>query len=57
MVSSDTEIKHSQYIISQLIESIIQHIKIPLQISKLEGDAVFLYVNKNDDQYTWEAVR
>jgi len=57
MVSSDIEVKHSQYIISQLIESIIQQIKIPLQISKLEGDAVFLYANKNNDQYTCEEVR
>ncbi len=57
MVSSGIEVKHSQYIISQLIESIIQNIEIPLQIAKLEGDAVFLYANKNNDQYTYEAVR
>ena len=57
MVSSDLEVEHSQYIISQLIESIIQHIKIPLQISKLEGDAVFLYATKNNNRYTIEEIR
>jgi hypothetical protein len=36
MVSSDIEVEHSQYIISQLIESIIQQIKIPLQIRNLK---------------------
>jgi len=54
MVFSNIEVEHSQYIISQLIESIIQHIKIPLQISKLKGDAVFLYATKNDEQYNYE---
>ncbi len=57
MVSKDIEIKHSQYIISQLIESIIQQIKIPLQTSKLEGDAVFLYATTNNGQYTYEEIR
>lgn len=57
MVSSGLEIEHSQYIITQLIESIIQHIKIPLQISKLEGDAIFLYATKKNDQYACEEIR
>ncbi len=57
MVSKDIEIKHSQYIISQLIESIIQQIKIPLQTSKLEGDAVFLYATTSNGQYTYEEIR
>lgn len=57
MVSKDIEIKHSQFIISQLIESIIQQIQIPLQISKLEGDAVFLYAITNDDQSNLQAIR
>ena len=55
--SKDIEIEHSQYIISELIESIIQQIKIPLQTSKLEGDAVFLYAATNNDQYTYEEIR
>ena len=50
------EVKHSQYIISQLIESIISQIKIPLELSKLEGDAVFLYAIKDSDDYSWDEV-
>lgn len=57
MVSTGLEVKHSQYIISQLIESIISQIKIPLEISKLEGDAVFLYAVKDSDEYEYKEVK
>ena len=56
MVSQNIEIEHSQYIISQLIESIILQIDIPLQISKLEGDAIFLYAHNNNEQFTSEQI-
>ena len=55
--TKNIEIEHSQYIISQLIESIIQQITIPLQTSKLEGDAVFLYATTDSNQYSYEDVR
>ncbi len=57
MLSTDLEIEHSQQIITQLINTIIEQIKIPLEISKLEGDAVFLYAIKMSEEYTWEPVR
>jgi len=57
MVSSNLEIEHSHNIISQLISTIIDQINIPLEISKLEGDAVFLYVVKEKDEHTWEHIR
>ena len=57
MVSTGLEVKHSQYIISQLIESIIHQINIPLEISKLEGDAVFLYATKANDPDTCALTR
>ena len=57
MVSTGLEIKHSQYIITQLIESIISQIKIPLELSKLEGDAVFLYAVKDSDEYTYTEIK
>lgn len=47
MVSSETEIEHSQHVITQLIQAIIRQIEIPLELSKLEGDAVFLYAKKD----------
>lgn len=57
MVSTGIEIKHSQYIISQLIESIISQVKIPLELSKIEGDAIFLYVLKDSDAYAYEEAK
>ncbi len=57
IVSTDIEIEHSQNIITQLINTIIEQIKIPLEISKLEGDAVFLYAIKNNEKNTWQHVR
>lgn len=55
--TENIEIEHSQYIISQLIESIIQQVTTPLQTSKLEGDAVFLYATTNNNKYSYEEVR
>lgn len=57
MVSTDLEIEHSQKIITQLISTIIEKINIPLEISKLEGDAVFIYVVKENEEYTWQHIR
>ncbi|MDH3900498.1 MAG: DUF2652 domain-containing protein [Gammaproteobacteria bacterium] len=57
MVSSDLEIEHSQRVISELIQTIIRQVEIPLEVSKLEGDAVFLYAKKDSDAYTWEDIR
>ena len=49
MLRTHTDIEHSQQVITQLINTIIEQIKIPLEISKLEGDAVFLYAVKHND--------
>jgi len=56
MVASELEITHSQYIISELIQAIIQQVEIPLEVSKLEGDAIFLYAVKESDAYRWQDV-
>jgi len=57
MVSTDLEIEHSQKIIAQLIGTIIEQINIPLEISKLEGDAVFIYALKENEEHTWQHIR
>jgi len=56
MVSSGLEIEHSQKIITELIQAIIEQVHIPLEVSKLEGDAVFLYAVKEGDDYNWADV-
>ncbi len=48
---------HSQIVIGELMKSIIEKVKIPLKVAKLEGDAIFLYAKKADDEAKWEAER
>lgn len=43
MVSSSESLSHSQVIITDLLESILKEIDLPLEVSKLEGDAIFFY--------------
>ena len=39
---NNTEIDHSQHIISELLENIIDSNQLDLEVSEIEGDAVFL---------------
>jgi len=48
MVAHRTALVHGQIIISELTKAIIKQVEIPLEISKLEGDAVFLYAVVDD---------
>jgi uncharacterized protein DUF2652 len=57
MLSNKGTLSHAQVIISELIKAIIKQIEIPLEIAKLEGDAVFLYAIKDEDPDAWEGVR
>ncbi|HSH04478.1 MAG TPA: DUF2652 domain-containing protein [Anaerolineae bacterium] len=41
---------HAEQIITELLETVIDAAEHPLQISKLEGDAVFLYALAHDDK-------
>jgi Protein of unknown function (DUF2652) len=55
MLSNRQTLLHGQVIISELTKAIIAQVNIPLEISKLEGDAVFLYaMKKNGD--SWQAI-
>ena len=44
MLTNDTECEHAQLSLSLLIESLVKQIRVPMKISKLEGDAIFLYL-------------
>lgn len=57
MFSSDLGIEHSQHVISELIQTMIREIEIPLEVSKLEGDAIFLYAKKDRDAFAREDIR
>jgi len=57
IVSNEKEMVHSQIIIRDLINTIISEIKAPMQVIRLEGDAIFLYVDKGDPLVRWELVQ
>ena len=57
LVTNQTELGHAQVIINELTRTIIEEVKIPLQISKLEGDAVFFFAVKDGDSAQWEETR
>ena len=40
---NDTEIQHSQHIIEELLEVILQSNELNLEVSEIEGDAVLFY--------------
>jgi hypothetical protein len=50
IVSNAKKLAHTQLVIKELIETIVKQIEIPLEITKLEGDAVFLFSVRNDDE-------
>jgi 2-polyprenyl-3-methyl-5-hydroxy-6-metoxy-1,4-benzoquinol methylase len=53
MVSHDRELRHSQTIIAELLESLMRQVDVPLRISRVEGDALFLYAIKSGDEEVW----
>ena len=57
IISNEKDLSHSQIIVRDLINTIIQEVKAPMQLLRLEGDAVFLYIDKEDPFIRWELVR
>jgi len=52
--SNDKEVAHSQLIIRELITTLLDEVKLPLHLIRLEGDAVFLYALKDDPELSWK---
>lgn len=57
MLANKNTLTRSHTVIVELIRSIIEDSGIPLQIAKLEGDAVFLYAIKNDNDNEWNEIK
>ena len=55
MTQNKTTLVHSQVIITELIKAIVKQVEIPLVVSELEGDAVFIYGVKETDEAAWQA--
>jgi hypothetical protein len=53
MTANAKTLAHSQTIITELIKAIINQIDLPLEVAKLEGDAVFLFCRKQNPAQPW----
>ncbi len=56
MVAHRAELEHGQVLITELLEAIIGQAEIPIEISKLEGDAVFMYAAAADGETGLDSV-
>jgi 2-polyprenyl-3-methyl-5-hydroxy-6-metoxy-1,4-benzoquinol methylase len=57
IVTNEKELIHSQIIIKDILNAIIKEIDLPLEVFKLEGDAVFLYADKDNPEMPWDSVK
>jgi Protein of unknown function (DUF2652) len=53
MTANVKTLAHSQVVITELVKTIIEQIELPLELAKLEGDAVFLYGRKLNGSQPW----
>jgi len=53
MTANAKTLAHSQAIITELVKAIIKQIELPLEVAKLEGDAVFLFCRKEGGVRQW----
>ena len=54
--SNEKEISHSQMVIRELITTLLEEVNLPLQLIRIEGNAIFLYAIKDDSDQSWEQV-
>jgi hypothetical protein len=53
MTANAKTLAHSQTIITELVMAIIHTVELPLEVAKLEGDAVFLFCRKESGAKPW----
>jgi hypothetical protein len=56
MLASRLALVHGQQVITNLIESILREVEIPLEVKEIEGDAVFLYAVHPVDDAAWREI-
>ncbi len=56
ILSNDKEIAHSQMIVRELLTALLEEVKLPLQLIRLEGDAIFMFALKDDPERPWGRV-
>lgn len=53
MTRTGRSLSHAQAIITELLNSIINEIEIPLHVVEIEGDSVYVYGAAEEDEYSW----
>ena len=56
MVENHLSALHGQMVISHLLESLLREVDIPLELQEIEGDAIFLFATRPDDESEWQDV-
>jgi len=56
IISNEKALAHSQIIIRELVSTLIEEIKLPLNLIRIEGDAIFLYAFKDDPEQNWNRI-
>ena len=57
MTANAKTLSHSQTIITELVMAIVKQVELPLEVAKLEGDAVFLYCRKENGCVPWSEAK
>jgi Protein of unknown function (DUF2652) len=57
MTANAKTLAHSHTIITELIQAMIQEIQLPLEVAKLEGDAIFVFCRKQNSAHSWPETR
>ncbi len=57
MLGTKMALFHAQTIITELVNALVDEIRIPLRVVEVEGDAVFFYGMEEPGIHTWERVK
>jgi class 3 adenylate cyclase len=57
MTANAKTLAHSQTLITELVESMIVQVQAPLEVAKLEGDAIFLFCRQPKESHRWAETR
>jgi hypothetical protein len=57
MTANAKTLAHSQVIITELVTTLVRAAELPLEVAKLEGDAVFLYCRRSSSEAAWSKTK
>jgi hypothetical protein len=57
MTANAKTLAHSQTVITALVTALVRQVELPLEIAKLEGDAIFLFCRKARGAVPWSEAR